>query len=308
MRIEIIDNGAGSSNQDVVKLENVEEKKEEASDKPEELADKLTDEKPLEIARCKTRGIKISYASDDEFSTKTSPKRRRKDVMVKDEKPGNGIYKPSKKKIIRKVDPNRCTVCRQRLDDPSLSYFPGPPLNAVEECIALTDPSLSLFTGEEENVSEMDQRPILKLTQFGIYDQQGHLCALDGGAIEQNQLLFAYGYVKAVYSENPGAEDGIAATEIGPINEWYISGFDGGERAVVGFATCYSDYILMASSELYAPLMNELVEKIYLSKILIEFLADDDTADYEDLLSKLAAAIMPNGITGKKSIQRANDS
>lgn len=85
---------------------------------------------------------------------------------------------------------------------------------------------------------------------------------------------------------------------IGPINEWYISGFDGGEKAVLGFATCYSDYILMAASEAYTPIMNQLVEKIYLSKILIEFLAEDDTADYEDLLSKLSTAIMPNGISG----------
>ena len=66
----------------------------------------------------------------------------------------------------------------------------------------------------------------------------------------------------------------------------------------MGFATCYADYVLMAASELYNPIMNQLVEKIYLSKVLIEFLADDDTADYEDLLSKLGTAIMPSGISG----------
>ena len=41
-------------------------------------------------------------------------------------------------------------VCRQRLEDPNLLYFPGPPAEAVEEVVAITDPSLSLFTGDEQ--------------------------------------------------------------------------------------------------------------------------------------------------------------
>ncbi len=72
-----------------------------------------------------------------------------------------------------------------------MKYFPGPPADSIEEIIAQTDPSLSLFSGEEEVMSELDQRPILKLTQFGIYVEPGHLCHLDGGAIEANHLLFA---------------------------------------------------------------------------------------------------------------------
>jgi len=209
MKITTLDDGgSGSSGENAIKSEPA------AEEALENIPPANTDEGSSTSKKSgySTRGIKVRYASDDESPIKISPKRRK---TMKDERPDNGVYKPAKKRINRKVDPNRCTVCRQRLDDPNLQYFSGPPLNAVEECIALTDQSLSLFTGEEENVSEMDQRPILKLTQFGIYDQQGHFCALDGGAIEQNQLLFACGYVKAVYSENPAAEDGIAAMEIG---------------------------------------------------------------------------------------------
>jgi DNA (cytosine-5)-methyltransferase 1 len=84
-------------------------------------------------------------------------------------------------------------------------------------------------------MSELDQRPILKLTQFGIYDEPGHLCHLDGGAIEANHLLFAYGYVKPVWNDNPGIQGGIATKEIAPINEWFISGFHGGEKAMCKF-------------------------------------------------------------------------
>ena len=153
-----------------------------------------------------------------------------------------------------------------------------------------------------------------------MYLNIGHLCALDGGAIEANSLLFAYGYVKPVWSDSPGPEDGIATKEIGPINEWFFSGFDGGQKAIVcklillscfylffklifnfyvvyllGFGTSYADYYLLASSDLYSSLMNELEEKVYLSKAIIELLAEDDAAEYEDLLSKLQTIVMPSG-------------
>lgn len=51
----------------------------------------------------------------------------------------------------------------------------------------------------------------------------------------------------------------------------------------------------MAASELYQPIMTELEEKIYLSKTVIELLLEDDTAEYEDLLTKLQSSMMPNG-------------
>lgn len=30
---------------------------------------------------------------------------------------------------------------------------------------------------------------------------------------------------------------GIPTKALGPINEWYITGFDGGEKALIGFGT-----------------------------------------------------------------------
>lgn len=129
-------------------------------------------------------------------------------------------------------------VCRQRLDDPNLKYFAGPPPDAVEELIALTDPSLTAQVNPTEDDgpvgSEWDHRPILRLTQFAIYDEPGgHFCAVDGGAIEANHFLYASGYVKAIWCDSPEAEGGIPTKEIGPINEWFISGFDGGEKAML---------------------------------------------------------------------------
>lgn len=80
---------------------------------------------------------------------------------------------------------------------------------------------------------------------------------------------------------------GIPAKDMGPINEWWVSGFDGGERALIGFSTAFGEYYLMEPSEAYAPLMESVKEKIYMGKLVIEFLLDEENASYEDLLNKL---------------------
>lgn len=78
---------------------------------------------------------------------------------------------------------------------------------------------------------------------------------------------------------------------MGPINEWYISGFDGGEKAIVGFSTAYGEYYLMEASSDYEPLMKIVKQKIALSKLVIEFLLDESwqSPTYEDLLQKLSS-------------------
>lgn len=43
----------------------------------------------------------------------------------------------------------------------------------------------------------------------------------------------------------------------------------------------------MSPSELYAPYMNAVKEKIYISKAVIELLTEDNEASYEDLMNKL---------------------
>ena len=50
-------------------------------------------------------------------------------------------------------------------------------------------------------------------------------------------MIFLFRYVKPVYEENPDIEGGIPTKRLGPINEWWTSGFDGGEHALVGFTT-----------------------------------------------------------------------
>lgn len=75
--------------------------------------------------------------------------------------------------------------------------------------------------------------------------------------------------------------------DLGPIAGWYVSGFDGGESAIVGVTTPFGEYYLMEPSPDYAQFMEPVHEKIYLSKIVIEFLINEKEASFEDLLIKL---------------------
>ncbi|EFN76367.1 DNA (cytosine-5)-methyltransferase PliMCI [Harpegnathos saltator] len=191
---------------------------------------------------------------------------------------------------------NRCEYCKQKIDL-NLKLYQGHPNGAVEEQIALTDPKLCLFTGDESFIHESDERPQNKLTYFSVYDKNGHLCPFDTGLIEKNVMLYFSGYMKAIYEEDPSPEGGVPTKDMGPINEWYVSGFDGGELALIGFNTAFAEYILMEPSEAYAPFMTAVREKIYMSKLVIEFLLDEITPSYEDLLNKLQTSVPPKGMT-----------
>lgn len=55
----------------------------------------------------------------------------------------------------------------------------------------------------------------------------------------------------------------------------------------VFYYQAFADYILMQSSEEYAPIFALMQEKIYMSKIVVEFLQKNPDATYEDLLNKI---------------------
>lgn len=51
--------------------------------------------------------------------------------------------------------------------------------------------------------------------------------------------------------------------------------------------SAFADYILMHPSEEYAPIFALMQEKIYMSKIVVEFLQKNPDVSYEDLLNKI---------------------
>ena len=56
-------------------------------------------------------------------------------------------------------------------------------------------------------------------------------------------------------------------------------------------AAC-AEYYLMEPSPEYAPIMDSVREKIYMSKLVIEFVSDNMYPTYEDLLNKLQVRLL----------------
>ena len=106
-------------------------------------------------------------------------------------------------------------------------------------------------------------------------------------ADDRNPLTFTFTFSLCV--------GGIATRKMGPINEWWTAGFDGGEKPLLGFSTAFCDYILMSPSEHYDPIMAAMTDKIYMSKVVIEFLANNQDATYEDLVNKVQTTVPPQG-------------
>jgi len=75
-----------------------------------------------------TRGVKVWYISheDDDYTPKGNAKKKRKTggrTRAGKQQPSrdNGrVYKPLKKRVIRKLDPKLCQDCSQRHDDQNL--------------------------------------------------------------------------------------------------------------------------------------------------------------------------------------------
>ncbi len=55
--------------------------------------------------------------------------------------------------------------------------------------------------------------------------------------IEKNKEVFFSGYIKPVFDEDPGPEGGVAAAKGGPVNSWWVAGFDETNVALVGIST-----------------------------------------------------------------------
>ena len=67
---------------------------------------------------------------------------------------------------------------------------------------------------------------------------------------------------------------------------------------MIGFSTAFCDYILMHPSEHFEPIMSTMTEKIYMSKVVIEFLANNQDASYEDLVNQVQTMVPPQGRAG----------
>ncbi|XP_049873328.1 DNA (cytosine-5)-methyltransferase PliMCI-like isoform X2 [Pectinophora gossypiella] len=190
-------------------------------------------------------------------------------------------------------DNEQCNICGQFINNSDIIYYQGHPQDAVEEFIALTNEKLVLSAGDEGDIME---RPQTNITGFSIFDQHGHLCPIDGGLVENDVRIYMSGYLKSICSDSSDIdEDSIPVKDVGPIIEWFIHGFDGGDRNCITLSTEFGEYNLLKPSTEYTPLMNNLYEKIWLSKVVVEYLEEFHylQPNYEDLLEVVREAKIP---------------
>ncbi|XP_075978235.1 DNA (cytosine-5)-methyltransferase 1-like [Anticarsia gemmatalis] len=197
------------------------------------------------------------------------------------------------KKTPTVLDTEKCDICGQFLNNSDIIFYQGHPQDAVEEYIALTNEKLVLASGDEGDIME---RPQTNITSFSIFDEQGHLCPIDGGLVENDVRIYMSGYLKSICSDSFEIdEDSVPVKDVGPIIEWFIHGFDGGDRNCITLSTEFGEYNLLKPSEQYTPLMNNLYEKIWLSKVVVEYLEEYHylQPSYEDLLEVIREASIP---------------
>ncbi|XP_052741577.1 DNA (cytosine-5)-methyltransferase 1 [Bicyclus anynana] len=191
-------------------------------------------------------------------------------------------------------DMEKCTICSQYLNNSDIIYYQGHPQNAVEEFIALTNEKLILASGDDGDIME---RPQTNITGFSIFDEHGHLCPIDGGLVENDVRIFMSGYLKSICSDSSDIdEESIPVKDVGPVIEWYIHGFDGGEKNCIALSTEFGEYNLLKPSPEYTPLMNNLYERIWVGKVVIEYIEEYHylQPSYEDLLAILRGHTIPD--------------
>ena len=99
----------------------------------------------------------------------------------------------------------------------------------------------------------------------------------------------------------------------GPIIEWWVTGFDGGDRHIVGVSTAVADYYLNEPSEIYEPFMEDLNRKAWITKVVVETLyeAKQNLAhvEYDDLLTQFETRLPYNSarkITSDEILKHAD--
>jgi len=178
----------------------------------------------------------------------------------------------------------KCKLCRQK----ETENVDIPP-NAVDECVALTHNVLANIYTDGGSIQH-------NLTNYSIFDENGHLCSIDSGVIERNINLYLTGFIKPINDNDPSIENGVAVSELGPILEWWVS-YGGGDsfHVVIGVSTDYADYFLIEPHTNFKKYTTSVTEKIHLSNFVIESMLDSINEDptYEDILDNISKCNNP---------------
>ncbi len=201
--------------------------------------------------------------------------------------------------------------------------YNGHPEGAVEEGIALFNETLLASTEREDHSAsasaanedmtdeelaasmaaegdQYDELPQYRLTGFTFFDREARVLPFYADIIESGRELNMSGYVKPITDDSPLIDGGVAMfTETGVVG-WWVAGFDGGEKHVIGVTTEAAHYYLTEPSELYEPFMVDIDTKVFISKAIIEHLIDQNACgeeiSYEDLLLAIEERTTPRNV------------
>lgn len=115
-------------------------------------------------------------------------------------------------------------------------------------------------------------------------DDYDHLVPFDEGLLESGQELYLFGFIHPVVSDDSKLQNEIKGVKMGPIVEWWFTGFDRDDSIQIGIDTCYASYFLRNPHVSYKRFVDRLMDKLNLCKIIIEFLDEFPEANYNDLI------------------------
>ena len=140
----------------------------------------------------------------------------------------------------------RCQTCLQNLEDPDLIQYESHPEGAKPEFEAICEDSLILPSDGLNNL------PRFKVTQFCLYDLEGHVVGFNTNLIRRNKHIFFSGLIKSESSEDCGMESGVPVKDAGPITSL-------SRESIV---TEVAVYCIMEPAAIYEPFMKIAEEKM----------------------------------------------
>ncbi|XP_065218148.1 DNA (cytosine-5)-methyltransferase PliMCI-like isoform X2 [Planococcus citri] len=187
----------------------------------------------------------------------------------------------------------RCKHCRRSMRQAKQNRF-------IEDDFPKSQDEETCLQNDYLNVVvEEGEKAQIKLTSYCVYDEKKHMCSFDNDIIKNGTDLYAAGYAKPIHTENSEIGDGVPMRKIGPLTSWWITGFDGGEKAILGVSTELADYYLMRPNSKFEPFLRDANLKMCMVKLVVEFLreSEEDESTYDNLLSKLQVTVPPPGFT-----------
>ena len=197
----------------------------------------------------------------------------------------------------------KCSVCRQRLGE--VRRHTATEGAGAEQVIADTTVNIAMD-------AEDGQALQYKLTDFAVYDSEGHLVPIFAESLlSRYKQLFLSGRVLRVDMEE--SEEGLRAASLGPITQWNnATGIEGGENNVIISMVVGEqelEFNLVRPSEEYLPLYENTFRMIFMAnRIIVKLLAVTEAGgsmEYSELLEFLDSLEAP--VLGGRALPRWDD-